>query len=272
MYRLLTTTVLVTCLALPAVAQQDNAEGENAANSEQRMNPARIEASHLTDMPLYMPEAGSASDMASGVSEVPDSWRMIGDIDDMVVTRDGRVTALLVDAGGYLGSERNEREVSVRNVSFVADSDDEGRFFVIFNGDRFKFEQQEQFDEEQARSEGQVRASENERMAQEMDRAPQRREQPVEWSSLTTDELLGAAVYGENGEWVGDLSELSLDENGELEGAIIDVGGFLGIGEKAVMLPIDEVEIRQTGYNDLRAYVSATEEELDEMESWTPET
>lgn len=271
MFRLLTTTALAACLAAPAMAESHTAQGDGAMGQGQATGQAQVRASHLTDMRLYMPENASDAEMTE-VADAPDTWEMVGDIDDMVVTTDGQVAAILVDAGGYLGVGEDERRIDIENVRLVRDSDDEGQFFVVFSGDRSTFEQQQQFDEEQARTEGLMRASENERMAQEMDQSPQRQEESVEWSSISTEDLLGAPVYGPEGEWVGDLSELSVSDDGNVEGAIIDVGGFLGLGEKPVMLPIDDVEVRRTGYSELRAYVSATEEELESMDTWTPET
>jgi hypothetical protein len=208
------------------------------------------------------------------VSEVPEGWQQVGEIGDVVVTRQGEVRALLVDSGGFLGAGETERRIDIENVRFVADSDDQGEYYVVFAGDRQMFEEQGSYDQARAEEQGEMRATENEAFAQEV--AAQGRGQrdameQVEWTGLTTEELLGTRVYGANDEWVGDLSELSLSENGEIEGVIIDVGGFLGIGEKPVMMSLDQVELRResTGLGDgYRAYVNATEEELDAMEEW----
>jgi hypothetical protein len=113
-----------------------------------------------------------------------------------------------------------------------------------------------------------MRASEDARLAGWIDESPQRQEEPVDWSNLTTEDVLGAAVYGSNNEWIGDLSELHLADDGQVEGAIIDVGGFLGIGEKPVEMALDQVEVRRAATGQIRAYVSATEEELEELPTW----
>ena len=54
--------------------------------------------------------------------------------------------------------------------------------------------------------------------------------------------------------------------------AVVDVGGFLGIGEKAVALPMSSLDVlQQEGGDDLRIYVSQTEEELEAMEAYSAE-
>ena len=46
----------------------------------------------------------------------------------------------------------------------------------------------------------------------------------------------------------------------------MDVGGFLGIGEKPVALPMDKIDIlRADGGGELRIYVPMTEEELESL-------
>ena len=67
---------------------------------------------------------------------------------------------------------------------------------------------------------------------------------------------------------MGEVSELTLTDEGKLDAIILDVGGFLGIGEKAVALEVDQVEITRVGGDDLRAHVQATEEQLEAMPAW----
>ena len=57
----------------------------------------------------------------------------------------------------------------------------------------------------------------------------------VEMNELTTEDLTGTRVYGPEDEDVGEISELILSEDGkQIEKAVIDVGGFLGMGEHSV--------------------------------------
>lgn len=83
---------------------------------------------------------------------------------------------------------------------------------------------------------------------------------------LTADDLTGARVYGINDEDIGEIDELLLTDDGKIDRAVIDVGGFLGLGEKAVALTMDELTImRGEDGGDFRVYVDSTEEALEEQ-------
>jgi sporulation protein YlmC with PRC-barrel domain len=86
---------------------------------------------------------------------------------------------------------------------------------------------------------------------------------------FTADRLQGAAVYDVNDERIGEVGEILLTEDGQVSDLVIDVGGFLGIGEKPVALAMDSVDIlRAEGGDEIRVYVSQTEEELESMERY----
>ena len=82
--------------------------------------------------------------------------------------------------------------------------------------------------------------------------------------ALTTEDVTGAAVYGVNDEAIGEVGELVMTEDGKLQDAIIDVGGFLGLGEKPVAVPFEQLQVMR-GENDVRIYIDATEEQLEGM-------
>jgi len=51
---------------------------------------------------------------------------------------------------------------------------------------------------------------------------------------LAADLLLKAKVHDANGDIFGDVEDLILNENNQVEGVIIGIGGFLGVGEKRI--------------------------------------
>lgn len=264
MKRILMSTSLISALAMPVYADT------HGDHSGAQMADMGVKASNLLDRNIYMPGAENSDDMDwdLGITDVPDTWEMVGEIDDVILTRDGAVRALLVDAGGFLGMGETEKRIELQNVQFVQDSDTDDAYYVVFKGDRGKFAEQMDYDAASAQSAGEMRATQSD----EMSKADQPVETTVDWTSLNTEDLLGVAVYGTNDNWIGDLSELSLAEDGKIDGAIVDVGGFLGIGEKAVEMPMDKIDLRRTEAGDLRAYVNATEEELDSMHDWYGDT
>jgi sporulation protein YlmC with PRC-barrel domain len=54
--------------------------------------------------------------------------------------------------------------------------------------------------------------------------------------------LIGSSVENGAGEALGDINDLVLSEDGQVNLIVIGVGGFVGIGEKNVALPFDSIE------------------------------
>lgn len=82
---------------------------------------------------------------------------------------------------------------------------------------------------------------------------------------VTVENMTGAGVYDANDDRIGEISDFVVDGD-TITQAIIDVGGFLGLGEKPVSLDMAELEILQeVDGDDIRVYVSQTKEELEEL-------
>lgn len=89
---------------------------------------------------------------------------------------------------------------------------------------------------------------------------------PVGDDYMTAENLEGARVFDANDEWVGEISELIIAGDGQITEAIVDVGGFLGIGEKPVALKLSDLQIlRQDDGEEVRIYTAMAEEELKAM-------
>lgn len=52
----------------------------------------------------------------------------------------------------------------------------------------------------------------------------------------------GVDIYGVDNVKIGDVDDIILDRQGNAEAVVIGVGGFLGMGEKQVALPFDQIE------------------------------
>ena len=73
-------------------------------------------------------------------------------------------------------------------------------------------------------------------------------------------------VYGLNDEDVGEISAVAVGTDGKIEGAVVDVGGFLGIGEKKVALDSGMLMLVREADGDSWFRVGATQEQLESME------
>ena len=54
--------------------------------------------------------------------------------------------------------------------------------------------------------------------------------------------LMGIDVYGADNQKIGDVDEVLVDRQGKIHGLVVGVGGFLGIGQKDVAIPFDQVQ------------------------------
>jgi sporulation protein YlmC with PRC-barrel domain len=74
-------------------------------------------------------------------------------------------------------------------------------------------------------------------------------------------DLIGTPVMSGEGKELGEISDLILDEKQGLIGAVVSVGGFLGIGSKKVGVPWQSLQV-QTQEGKTVATLDHTEQEL----------
>ena len=54
--------------------------------------------------------------------------------------------------------------------------------------------------------------------------------------------LIGLNVYNDQNEKLGDISEILLDKSGKIDGVVIGVGGFLGMGKHDILVQLDKLK------------------------------
>ncbi|MGF6426352.1 MULTISPECIES: PRC-barrel domain-containing protein [Bradyrhizobium] len=54
--------------------------------------------------------------------------------------------------------------------------------------------------------------------------------------------VVGLSVYNDANESVGSINDLLMEKGGAIKAVVIGVGGFLGVGEHLVAVPIDKVK------------------------------
>ena len=61
--------------------------------------------------------------------------------------------------------------------------------------------------------------------------------------SFSGRELIGTRVLGENGSQIGEVLDIVVNENGQIGKVIVEVGGFLEIGDQHIGVPWEQVDI-----------------------------
>ena len=54
--------------------------------------------------------------------------------------------------------------------------------------------------------------------------------------------MVGLSVYNDSNESIGSINDMLTDKNGNIKAVVIGVGGFLGIGEHLVAVPLEKVK------------------------------
>jgi sporulation protein YlmC with PRC-barrel domain len=54
--------------------------------------------------------------------------------------------------------------------------------------------------------------------------------------------LVGLSVYNDSNESLGSINDLLTDKSGNIKAVVIGVGGFLGVGEHLVAVPLDKIK------------------------------
>ncbi len=304
-----------------------------------------VYASELIGARIYASEAKVEGEVRDGAEK---EWEDLGEVNDIVVSKDGKIQAVILGVGGFLGIGERDVAVSMDQIQIVQEEGDSDDWFLVVNASRAMVEEAPEYvredrddmrkqegvapmpatdttktetmpkdparaadvdsstsamteneveteietevdsaaaevesDAENIAAEAEAEAAETAVEARaEMDKAEARMDgertmltaPPVEREGyaaapieeLKADDLEGESVYGANDESVGEIDELILSKDGKIEKVVINVGGFLGIGEKPVAVTFDELTIlRNEGGDDVRVYIDATKEGLE---------
>jgi hypothetical protein len=262
---------VLTLLALgPALAQ-------GSVRFEQTGIEGDLLATELMGADLYTTATQYEHDRFQ-VDAVPREWQQIATISNLVVGVDGQVRGVLVDIGGFLGLGARTVMLSMDSVQIATDSGSNAVYAVI-NATREEIE---------AAPEYLVAFDRTAPMPAETAQptAPVAQPQPVadparprvgiaqpqegfatvDWTVLSVDQLRSAEVYDINNERVSGISDIVFNVEGNVEAVLIDVGGFLGIGQRSVAISMDQLEIQgQQDLSDLRVYLAITEQQLEAL-------
>ena len=86
-------------------------------------------------------------------------------------------------------------------------------------------------------------------------------EQQATGATIQASDVIGADVVNESGEEVGEIEDLVIDAD-KIEYAVVSVGGFLGVGDKDVAIPLDQLKL---GVGESYLMSGETEAQLEQM-------
>jgi len=289
---MLLTTALAGGLAVPLFAQDAPAtpfQTEAAGPS--------VSASDVIGARIYVSEAALDADTYAGVQE---GWNDVGEVNDIILGRDGTVDAVLVDIGGFLGIGERQVAVDMAALRIVQDdATDADDWFLVLQADRATLDAapawvtpgtavpaaadgaakdgdaaaMDAAAEDPAAS-GNATDTASGEVAAEMPAVASgtlpEGYMPVERAALTAEMLTGANVNSKADDAsIAEVSDLVLTGDGQVTDVVLDVGGFLGIGAKAVAIPMDRLTVGQSDAGAIRIWVDMTKEDLEALPAFT---
>ena len=88
----------------------------------------------------------------------------------------------------------------------------------------------------------------------------------VEPFNKSSTELEDMNILSNEGEEMGEVEKVLVDGNGQPVAITAEIGGFLGVGEKIVVIGLDRLELR--GDEEPDVATTHTKEELQGMQAW----
>ena len=131
-------TLAILTLASPAFAETKDA-ATNATNSSDQYyvstEKGDFHASKLIGSRVYATEAAVDADAA--VESANKDWDDIGEVNNIVVGRDGTVKAVVVGVGGFLGLGEKNVAVKMNELKFLKKAgDDPSDYFIVVKSNK----------------------------------------------------------------------------------------------------------------------------------------
>ncbi|MFP1630288.1 PRC-barrel domain-containing protein [Zhengella sp. ZM62] len=282
-----------------AAGMTDSNESERAENQAAGMADGERKAENLEGNE-------AATGQAARQMAMMDNLDSVGDVNDVVMGRGGQAEAVVIGVGGFLGIGEKNVAVDFSKLSWVERNGE--RWLTIsatreeleaapaFDTETLTAERDTDRDDRQQVSDAsgeamdenarQDRTASGEQMNQTDDReqmaatddgdvdrettAAVDREgwTQTQQGEMSAENLLGTSVYGANDEDLGEIGDVIVTADGEVEAYVIDVGGFLGIGEKPVALDASELQVMQNGNGEYRIFTQFTQEQLEQQSAY----
>lgn len=279
MKRLFTTSALVACLVVPAIAQAANSDlskpssifsttrsGKSTAtdaNGYFAAQAGQILASAFIGQPVYN---GPGNDAAN-----------IGTVNDVIIDGDGGAQAVVIGVGGFLGLGEKDVAVVFDNLSWVTRPD--GKRWLMINATKEQLEKAPVFN----RSASFAKDGAAKPALTKTDAAkPATTTSPgrdnrhsgmstIQTAGLSAERLIGAAVFDADDTKIGSVGDVLMTPEGQTEAFVVDVGGFLGMGQKPVAVSIENLDVMADKDNKVSVYTQFTKDQLQSQTTYNEE-
>jgi sporulation protein YlmC with PRC-barrel domain len=176
-----------------------------------------------------------------------DRGEEVGEVDDLIMSRNGKVKKVILSVGGFLKIGEKLVAVPLRSLQITERGD------ILYNITKEEIEKHPRFNyKEELPYEDYYSSYRNPSPPFQMGTYGGRYS-PWEWayfpSRLSVSAILNRTVLNNKGEELGDIDDLMINREGRIEEVILAVGGFkfMEMGEKLVALPFKPLKITDLG-------------------------
>jgi hypothetical protein len=270
MKRLLISAAIMAVAAAPALAQSPAAPTPPAAQAPAAQQPSELNTQRL---------------IGRTVRNLQDET--VGDVNAVIIARDGAVAAVIIGVGGFLGI--GERDVAIRWQDMqVRSNGDDVR--TTLTKDQVRALPEYRYAEDQRRgtvftqpasrdasppaadtARQQPRAQQQDTQRQATRAAPETAPRTVGPTpdSLSANAIIGASVRDGRNESIGRVYDIIMDAHGTSQTIVISVGGMLGVGGRRAAVPLADVRFMRDGDTIFLA-TGLTTEELQRLPEYQP--
>lgn len=93
--------------------------------------------------------------------------------------------------------------------------------------------------------------------------------QNVDMATLSADKIMGARVHDGNNDDIGEVGDVLLTTDNKIEAYVVDVGGFLGLGEKPVAIAAKSLKIMADANGNLIIFTPFTQDQLNNAPTYS---
>ncbi|MGX5843602.1 PRC-barrel domain-containing protein [Mesorhizobium sp. ArgA1] len=206
-----------------------------------------------------------------------DNATKIGDVNDIVLDKDGNAKLVVIGVGGFLG-------VGEKNVAY----DFNKLEWVNKNGDRWlvakttkdELTAQPNFDTkayDTAAAQPTNNTADTQAAAGKTDTTSTASIDKTSLTEMPSDKisaanLIGTNVYGADDAKVGEIGDVILTGDKKVDSIVVDVGGFLGIGEKKVAVGMENLKFMTDKTGNRYLYTNFTKDQLEAQTAYDKAT
>ena len=184
----------------------------------------------------------------------------VGEIDSVVIDQSGKVRYVIVGVGGFLGIGKKEAALAWDDLTITENGEK-----VTTTATKDQLAALPEYKSPASVTPGTVYSYDEAVKTNPSLGSPEQMAPAAGVIGIKASKLVGATVKNAKGESIGEIHEVVLGSDGKTEGLVIDVGGFLGINEKPVMVKWSDVTIQSDSNGSVVVATSMDKSQLEQL-------